>query len=77
MPSPTYHKALDVLSAYLPKEKATGILDRQLPKCSTTADKLTSAELTQMRTWILGAAGLYIADLGLRNQMQSQLESLQ
>lgn len=76
MPSPIYNKVVDAVCAYVPKEKAVGIIDRQLPKCNATADNLTRGGLEQMMTWLIGAAGLYIPDAGTRDALKSRLQAI-
>lgn len=76
MPSPTYSKVVETLGAFVPKEKAAGIVDRQLPKCNATADNLTRAGLQDMMTWLLGAANLYLPDATQKNALKAKLEAL-
>lgn len=76
MPSPTYNKVLEIVSSYVPKEKAAGIVDRQLPKCNSTADNLTKKGVQEMMTWLLGAANLYVQDAGSRGSLKAKLEAL-
>ncbi len=76
MPSPVYTKVLDAVCAYVPKEKASGILDRQLPKCNATPDNLTRSGLEQMMTWLLGAASLYIPEASAREALKTKLQAI-
>ncbi len=76
MPSPIYAKVLEAVSTYVPQEKAAGIVDRQLPKCNSTADNLNRAGLDQVMTWLLGAANLYISDAAAREALKSRLQAI-
>ena len=74
MPSPTC-KVLEIISSYIPREKAVGILDRQLPKCNATADNLTSKEVAGMLDLVL-ALSLYIPDKSNRIDLKTKLQAL-
>lgn len=76
MPSSLYSELLAAICAYIPREKAEGILNRQLPKVGKTADTLNKEGLKEMQTWIVGAASLYIPDASQREEFKAKLSAI-
>ena len=77
MPSAAYADLLRTLSAFIPAEKALGIVGRQLPKCNQTAETLDKAGLKTIRVYVMGAAGLYIPEPARKKELEDKLAALE
>ena len=77
MPSAAYADLLRTVSAFIPAEKALGIVGRQVPKCNQTAETLNKAGLKAIRVYVMGAAGLYIPDSAKKQDMENRLAALE
>ena len=77
MPSAAYADLLRTVSAFVPAEKALGIVGRQVPKCNQTAETLNKAGLKAIRVYVMGAAGLYIPEAGRRQDLEDKLAALE
>ena len=76
MPTPVYNSLLATVSAYVEKEKALGILDRQLKAKNLSPDTLASKDLGALMTALATAASLYVPDPGRKEELKSKLKAM-
>lgn len=76
MPSSIYISVLNRLMSYLDRGKAEDVLKRYLSSDNVSPDTFNAQDLQRLMPKIVGAAGLYIADKGKREDMANALRAL-
>ncbi|MDA0207268.1 MAG: hypothetical protein O3A53_10425 [Acidobacteria bacterium] len=76
MPSPLYIKLLATTGPYVDAKKAEEVIARQLAKCGATADTFAATHLEAIKLLICGSLGLYVPDVGKREELVGKLKSL-
>jgi hypothetical protein len=76
MASPTYNQLLTIISGYIDKEKASGILERQVKAKNLLPDTLASKDLAALVIGLSTATSLYVPDAGRKEELKTKLKSL-
>ena len=76
MPSPTYNQLLTTIEAYIEKEKAIGIIERQLTAKSLKADTLATKDLATIMIGLSTASSLYVPDAARKEALKAKLKSM-
>jgi hypothetical protein len=76
MASPTYNQLLSTIAGYIDKEKASGILERQLKAKNLMADTLATKDLAALVVGLGTAAALYVPDAGRKEELKNKLKSM-
>ena len=76
MPSIFYTKLVDTLGVYTGKEKAVGVIERQIKHAANGPDTFGPSDLKSILNFVTAAAKLYVADAAKRDEMLKRLESL-
>jgi hypothetical protein len=74
MASPTYTKLLSVVTAYVDKATAEGVIQRQIG--TVTPDAFAAADLKTCGNKITIGLKLYVPDAGKREELAEKLKSL-
>ena len=76
MASPTYDQLLTTIAKFIEKDKATGILDRQLKAKNLMADTLASKDLSTLLVALSTATSLYVPDATRKEELKSKLKAM-
>ena len=76
MPSPVYNQILNLIGNYVEKEKAAGVVNRQLSSKGLTPDALATKDLAAVMTAVSTAVGLYVPDPGRRDELKTKLKAM-
>lgn len=76
MASPTYNQLLTTIAGFIDKDKATGILDRQLKAKNLLPDTLASKDLAAIMVGLATASSLYVADPGRKDELKTRLKAM-
>lgn len=76
MASPTYNQLLSTIAGYIDKEKASGILERQLKAKNLAPETLATKDLAALVVGLSTAASLYVPDAGRKEELKTKLKSM-
>ncbi len=76
MASPVYNDILNLISKYMEKDKAVGVVDRQLTSKNLKSDTLATKDLAMVMTAIATATGLYVPDAVRRDELKAKLRAM-
>ncbi len=76
MASPTYNQLLTTIAVYIDKEKATGILDRQIQAKNLKQDTLTTKDIAALVVALSTATSLYVPDAGRKEELKNKLKAM-
>ncbi len=76
MASLTYNQLLTAIAGFIDKDKATGILDRQLKAKNLVAETLASTDLSALIVGLSTAASLYVPDAGRKDELKGKLKAM-
>jgi hypothetical protein len=74
--SSTYNQLLSTISGYIDKEKASGILERQLKAKNLAAETVASKDLAALVIGLTTAASLYVPDAGRKEDLKAKLKAM-
>lgn len=74
--SPVYNNILGLISKYVDREKAEGVIQRQLTSKNLKAETLATKDLATVMTAISTASGLYVPDAGRREELRAKLKAM-
>ena len=74
--SAVYNDVLNLISKYMDKDKAVGAIERQLTSKSLKAETLATKDLALVMSAIATATGLYVPDVGRRDELKAKLKAM-
>ena len=74
--SPVYNDILKLISNYMEKDKAVGVVERQLTSKNLKAETLATKDLAAVINSIATATGLYVPDPARRDELKGKLKAM-